>query len=106
MIAQMGAVSRHHMRPGELAALRSLGVPILVITGDHDLLVPGVNSHELAAALHAPCVVVEDGGHGLVKHCLWNSTVVCRSPLVMCVCVCVCVCCGYCWLATSLLTVE
>lgn len=89
MIAQMGAVSRHHMRPGELAALRSLGAPILVVTGDHDLLVPGVNSHELAAALHAPCVVVEDGGHGLVMHCLSSSNVVWWClPLTTCdVCV-------------------
>lgn len=58
------AVTKHHIQPGSLASLST--IPVHIMAGEHDRLVPAVHALRLAAQLpHAQLHVVPAGRHGL-----------------------------------------
>jgi pimeloyl-ACP methyl ester carboxylesterase len=58
------AVTEHYIEPGSLASLAA--VPVHVMAGEHDRLVPAVHALRLAAQLpHAQLHVIPGGRHGL-----------------------------------------
>ncbi|MFJ2627712.1 alpha/beta fold hydrolase [Streptomyces sp. NPDC087532] len=58
------AVTEHHIEPGSLASLSA--VPVHLMAGEHDRLIPAVHALRLAAQLpHAQIHVIPDGRHGL-----------------------------------------
>ena len=61
-IGQLGAVATHSTG----FRLRKIRCPVVVVTGDEDVLVPSKNAHVLARRLrNAHLEVIEDCGHGI-----------------------------------------
>lgn len=63
---QFLALVRHHMSDEELSLLRNSKVPIMIISGNADILIDPKNSDDLESAL-APCerVVLDGAGHAI-----------------------------------------
>ena len=70
---QMAAIS---VAPGRREALRSVGVPTLVIHGDSDALMPPEHGQDTAGAIPgATLMIVEGLGHGMAYPTLWEEMV-------------------------------
>jgi pimeloyl-ACP methyl ester carboxylesterase len=63
--AQLTAITKWGRAPA--GSLRSIGQPVLVVNGDNDIMVPTINSVELARKLpNAALSIFPDAGHGAI----------------------------------------
>jgi len=66
IVAQVTAITKWGMAP-KPTSLDSLQHPVLVANGDTDLMVPSINSVELARKLpHSQLSIFPDAGHGAI----------------------------------------
>jgi pimeloyl-ACP methyl ester carboxylesterase len=66
IVAQVTAITKWGMAP-KPASLESIQHPVLVANGDTDVMVPSINSVELARKLpHAELSIFPDAGHGAI----------------------------------------
>lgn len=66
-LMQISAVLTHRVTHERCESLRRLGVPLVVITGDSDVLVRPANSDALSSLLEVPVKVLPGLGHGLTQ---------------------------------------
>jgi pimeloyl-ACP methyl ester carboxylesterase len=66
MTAQLSALADWGQAKGELSAgITAIRQPTLVVNGNHDIMVPTVNSYHMAQAIpNAQLIVYPDSGHG------------------------------------------
>ena len=63
LLRQLKAVTAWgHQKPQDLS---QISIPVLIANGDNDIMVPTVNSHDMARRIpNAQLVIYEDAGHG------------------------------------------
>jgi pimeloyl-ACP methyl ester carboxylesterase len=69
IVAQVTAITKWGMAP-KPTSLDSIQHPVLVANGDTDVMVPSINSVELARKLpHSELSIFPDAGHGAIFQC-------------------------------------
>jgi pimeloyl-ACP methyl ester carboxylesterase len=67
MRAHLAAIRAWAKEPDRAESLKRVRQPVLVVNGNHDIMIPPVNSYSLAQQLpNAELVLYPDAGHGSI----------------------------------------